>query len=313
MLDPPESLQFAIRELIDGARPRRLKEGLEGCGEIEAAVTDERGIDSVSERVERPRRRLARRARPGYRITVHRDLHRFFADVAGLLSARSEIVSATGEVRAPADLTHAEAAAALQGAIDTYVRSGEWRPPQELWGADYRRMLRQQENPSEPMKALMQMGEDMAVFVAAHELGHILLGHCDGPAPSTTGEHWEDELEADRTAAALLPGYYRQQVAWSPSFSTAAKPVVFEMAVSKATIAVAVLFELLYLFSEHARQLGRTWTRSHPPGDLRYQSFRAFNLEQLGRPETVFTTGMGLGSPDSTRLLFRELAAGLVS
>lgn len=311
MFDPSEPLAFlehCLSELIDGARPA-LKEHLAQLGRIEVAVTDRTGIDAYSEKVARRRRILSG---PAYKITVHRGLSEFCRDIGDLLTARSEVVSESGDVKAPPDLTHEQAASALKESIESYVRFGRWDMSSPLILATYTRHMRQQENPDEPPKSLMlSMWMDMTVFAVAHELSHILVGHCDRPAPTTIQERWQEEFEADEVAAGLLGGYHYRRIG-SPSLSemTEAERQRFAVSSSGATIAVAVLFELFCLFTEFARMIGVNW-RSHPPGDRRYQRFRTYDIQRLGRREEVFTRGVGLGAPDSVRALFRELAVEL--
>src|ERR1700751_522087 len=42
------------------------------------------------------------------------------------------------------------------------------------------------------------------LFVLAHEVGHIMLGHTDRPRPSTQEARWEEETQADLSAAARV-------------------------------------------------------------------------------------------------------------
>lgn len=137
---------------------------------------------------------------------------------------------------------------------------------------------------------LLQMSQRFSI---AHELGHIIAGHCDSSIPSGRHPRWELEFEADAHAIELLIQSVR-------SSSTD------RVAMVTALNAVAMLLGLVDLIERAARERGLGWKATHPPGRQRYWRLRQKCID-LDVPENWLSGFQTTTPPDDTLCIFSYL------
>lgn len=203
-------------------------------------------------------------------------------------------------------LTVGEHAAALKEAITNYLeRDFSWSSPFKLTVSRYKRFRR---NLTTPLSQRTDNWErsyisSMIFFAVAHELGHIVSGHCDRRVPDNPEGRRELELQADSAAIQLFlkrAGIIKDNLRddelkqliqeFNRLVETGAirNCTNFEEFFTSASLgAVATLFTIYELTERAAKALGKRWDDHYPSGKARYRAFRARSIE-LGVREPVF-------------------------
>lgn len=294
----------------------------------------------------------------GYEILVHRGLYDLIQSATQFALSRMQVLSNAGDQIEGPRLTAAEIRTILHQKISDYVENAEWSsaedheealkalsgsaakitaiPHQEI--ADNLETVGLQ-NSCRLFKALVESefaaaGEGtklhlayqyritsgyMVLFTMAHELGHILLGHCDRPMTPFGKSRWTEEFEADAKAIKLVAESLAQtdqvyaqldgsEFRWGNRIAPAASvPPV------NALGAIAILFALLEMVQKCALQRGKHgWTKWHPPSALRFEALRTYCTSSEIYPEEYFSAVVtGLPDPDGLYLLFQYIGLGL--
>ncbi len=297
VFEPEHMFGSSMKSLLETIEPK-YKILVEGG--VNVVMTDTGLVDAASKR--RTIKKL------GYEVTVHRGLLSLMTDAIHILMARTRIVSATGDTLVPEDLSEAEASDILRELIRSYVTHGSWHSSPAIMRVWEAGLKRRQEPAGRHRKDPLLFVMHMAYFVMAHELAHIMYGHCDEPPPGDRAQAWANELHADEAAASIHARYIVRNTIGGRQDLTDSERQVYIVTRATSLVAVTILFELFSAIGRAARAMGLDWEKTHPPADLRYERFRDMQVSKgLCRPELFSEPVAGMDSPEFARHIFHHL------
>lgn len=247
----------------------------------------------------------------GYRIDVNHGFGQLLSDAVQLLAARSGVVTAAGELREAPWLSHREASESLRATVVRYVESLEWRPDVRLVDS-FLHALGDRWEKSDVFDLVMAQSslqlEPMLRFTLAHELAHVLLGHCEASAVDAA-EAQAQELAADRLAIELVIADLDDTDATTAIRFPGGWGSLRDFAVVTALCSIALLLSILDAIERAALSVGLPhWRTVHPDAALRYRTIRSHCIERGLVGEPLFARyRVGLEPPDAVELLVRYM------
>jgi hypothetical protein len=225
-----------------------------------------------------------------YEILVNSGFPSLLKEATGLFVLRNSVTRISGKIEQPLR-SREDLIKCLEHSIGNYLEHNEW--PSSRSEIDFLVDLALR-NAGETLMliyvVLLQMSQR---FVIAHELGHIVAGHCASPIPSGRHPRWELEFEADACGIELLIQSIR-------SSSTE------RVAIVTALNAVAMVLGLIDLIERAARERCLGWKNSHPPGRRRYWRIRQKCID-LDVPKEWLSDFQTVSPPDDTLCIFSYL------
>src|ERR1041385_441378 len=280
-----------------------------------------------------------------YRISVDSGFPALVFEISEYYTAQALHVSKQGEPlpdepgRGP-EFSKSQIETLFKRAIESYVgRDGRWGCNPVILENVRRRIYNEhQSNLNYHERSAVGLGLRtlMLFFTVAHELGHVLKGHCDAP-PKNLSMKREYEFEADAFAAELLLHYTVFPPTWwrfaidqgtseefcdammdlglgflahyrPPSENDEAPASSFAIHRTFALQAVATIFAIHELSEAAAVAGGKKFEHGYPTARERWEAFRTQCVSTRGIPESMFTEFNGVtGAVDETFERFQYL------
>ncbi len=265
----------------------------------------------------------SRRIWSRYEIVINVGWDQFLMDATHFFLSRAEVrTHATNTTALAAPLASPDFQSILKTTVANYLKTSAWEPALPL--------VLKQSTPTPSWARLTfpvferqeQLLHLMRCFSIAHELGHIVLGHCDDRATDPALLR-RQEYEADVVALDLLLSYLQNGTRYHPYsqrttyfFDGRFVDPEDELLVV-ALGATAIVFALIDLWFRAASEIKEQW-HSYPSGLLRYLALRRRCIEDglirrrirssinAAKPEWIFAYQYtGFPPPDDVMTIFQ--------
>lgn len=240
--------------------------------------------------------------RKNYEISLSRSFVEVLQDAAEFYGVRIAIVSTEGKVLQPVELSDDNCARAFaEKIVQHFARGKQW------WISRFdlirgRRVQHEMSIPEAQRRAgiIYFLFQQMIMFTLAHEVGHIVLGHCDTTRPEDLHGRFEREYEADALAVGLTVKF---------AIDNGKSPEQRMFGLVGTITAIALLFGIHEAIHIAAGQLGHSWERTYPPPIQRYATFKNDCIASKEIPAEAFVQRIShLGPPDAFAAWFPEMA-----
>jgi tetratricopeptide (TPR) repeat protein len=247
------------------------------------------------------------RSRPEYRIELSRNLLSLLHDVAELYGTRMVIVSRQGQLLETVETSAGQVADTLGKKIVGHFHSERRWPATKFDHIRAERIGREMRMPDSQRRGgtIHLLLQQMALFIIAHEVGHVMLGHCDRTElPEDAAGRMEEEGEADAWAAfavfSVFDGWVKRSAMGAEQLSYGTVAIL---------TAVALLFGVHEAIAKAAAMLNRPWDPNYPSAMERYERFKIGCITEVGVPANAFTDRVShLTAPDPYATWFPTIA-----